>query len=66
MQVATYLSLLDTFVAGTRVPFRAMCSVYQVSLRYPAFSYSPSLISIASLLPVTIITRYQPVIPCLR
>lgn len=28
LEVATYLSLLDTFVADTGVPFRAMCSVY--------------------------------------
>lgn len=31
LEVATYLSLLDTFVADTRVPFRAMCSVYSNS-----------------------------------
>lgn len=34
LQVATYLSLLDTFVADTGVPFRAMCSACRVSSRF--------------------------------
>lgn len=58
-QVATYLSLLDTFVAAARVPFRAMCSAYRVSPRHPNFSDALSLISIARHLPFTITTRYQ-------
>lgn len=47
LEVATYLSLLDTFVADTRVPFRAMCSVY---------SDSRSLFSRRLLLVATVIT----------
>lgn len=66
LQVATYLSLLDTFVAGfERYPFGPCVpftkSLFALSLLL-AFSYSPSLISIVSILSLSpLLPTHDPV-----